>query len=175
MGAITEFLETFDVSKLLPKLGDLLSDLRFWVSAFTLAGPIVMLILGLWYFFLPTREANHHIGFRTFFGMGSPKAWKYTQRLAGLSFMIAGLVMTIVSVILNAKYRLMEPIDHATAVLKLIWVQIWVAFVIWVGVQIFTIFFFNRKGQKRRIWQRKPKQPQAAPQTEPEITEEPHN
>ena len=46
-------------------------------------------------FFTP-REANHYIGYRCYFGMGSVQAWRFTQRFAGLVFGILGLVLTVV-------------------------------------------------------------------------------
>ena len=45
MEAITAFMESFDIAKLLPDLGKFISDLRFWAGLFLLIGPIIMLLL----------------------------------------------------------------------------------------------------------------------------------
>ena len=100
MEAITGFLEDFDFAKLLPELGKFLTDLRFWTNFIMICLPLVLLGFGIWYFFFPVKEANHSVGFRIYFGMGSVQAWQFTQRLAGLLWMIMGGVFTVVSIVI---------------------------------------------------------------------------
>ncbi len=149
MEAITAFMESFDVSKLLPELGKFISDLRFWAGLFMLAGPIIMLLLGLWYFFLPTKEANHHIGFRAYFGMGSPDAWKYAQKRAGLFFMIGGGVLTVASLVFVLLSGGTEPMEMATTALIILLVQAFVAFGLWLALQIMLMLRYDKNGNRK--------------------------
>lgn len=154
MEAITAFLESFDIAKLLPELGKLISDLRFWSGLFMLLGPIIMLILGLWYFFLPTREANNHIGFRAYFGMGSMDAWRFAQRRAGLFFMIGGGILTVVSLVSVIILAGAEPMKMATTGLIVLLLQGLAAFGIWLTLQIMLMIRYDKNGNKKGLSQK---------------------
>jgi len=151
MEAITAFMESFDISKLLPELGNFIGRLQFWLGLFVLAGPVVMLLLGLWYFFLPTREANHHVGFRSYFGMGSMEAWKFTQKRAGLLFMIGGGLLTVASVIMLAVLAGAEPMNMATTALLLLLIQALVAFSLWLTMQITLMLRYDKNGNRKKL------------------------
>ena len=149
MEAITAFMESFDIAKLLPELGKFISDLRFWLGLFMLVGPVLMLLLGLWYFFLPTKEANHHVGFRSYFGMGSPDAWKFTQKRAGLLFMIGGGVLTVASIVLLVVLSGAEPMKMATTAVIVLLAQAVVAFSLWLTMQITLLIRYDKQGNKK--------------------------
>ena len=149
MEAITAFMESFDISKLLPELGKLISDLRFWAGLFMLVGPLTMLILGLWYFLLPTKEANHYIGFRTYFGMGSPEAWSYAQKKAGWFYMIGGGALAVVSIVMMVVLGSAEPMKMATTACILLLVQAVAAFGLWLTMQILLMLRFDKDGNRK--------------------------
>lgn len=100
MEAITEFLEDFDFAKLLPEIGKFLSDLRFWTGVLMVLGPLVLLGFGLWYYFRPVQEPDERRGYRLKCAMASVKAWRYTQRLAAIVWIIAGGAMTLISIVI---------------------------------------------------------------------------
>ena len=100
MEKITAIFEKIDLAKAVPEMDALLSKVQTATTVALLIGPVLMLLLGLWYYFLPPKEANHRAGFRTWFGMGSVQAWRFTQRLAGVVWGGLGLVLTIVMGIL---------------------------------------------------------------------------
>ncbi len=91
---ITDLLD-----KIIPELGKLLSDVKLWLNLAMLIGPVLLLAMAAFYLFLSPKEANHKAGYRTFFGMGSVKAWNYTQKIAGLVWGGAGLIMLLAAVI----------------------------------------------------------------------------
>lgn len=86
--AITELLDA-----IVPELGSMLADMGFWLGAAVLAGPILLMLLGAYYYYLAPKEANHKAGYRTYYGMGSVDAWRFTQKFAGkvLGFLGVGL------------------------------------------------------------------------------------
>ena len=84
MEKITAIFEKIDLAKAVPEMDALLSKVQTATTVALLIGPVLMLLLGLWYYFLPPKEANHKFGYRTYFGMGSVQAWKFTQWIAGI-------------------------------------------------------------------------------------------
>ncbi len=62
-------------------------------------GPVLLLIFGAFYLYLSPREANQKAGYRTFFGMGSVKAWNCTQKLAGMVWGGTGVLLLLVAIV----------------------------------------------------------------------------
>ena len=108
MDKLTEFLKTtlpelmedFDLKNYLPKLDTLWGTVELLIRIFVMAGPLILLGLGLWYFLAPPKEANHRAGFRTLWGMGSVEAWRFTQKVAGIAFSVVGFVLTVIMAII---------------------------------------------------------------------------
>ena len=75
-------MDNFDPASLLPDLSSMTGIVATVTRLAVLAGPIVLLIMGLLYFFAAPKEANYRFGYRCYFGMGSEVAWRFTQRLA---------------------------------------------------------------------------------------------
>ena len=94
--AIKEMMDAFDPAALLPELDTITGKIDLVARIAVMAGPIVILVLGLMYLFLAPKEANYRFGYRTWFGMGSVAAWRFTQRLAGIVLGLLGLVLTVV-------------------------------------------------------------------------------
>lgn len=90
-------VDDFGVKALLPELQSFLGDIRFYLGLLLVAGPVLLLILGAVRLLAPAKEANHSVGFRTFFGMGSVRAWRFTQWLSGLVWAGLGLVLLVVA------------------------------------------------------------------------------
>ena len=122
MNSITALFDKIDFSKLVPEMDTLLGKLQAVASWALMIGPIVMLILGLWYFFLPPKEANHKVGFRTWFGMGSVEAWRFTQRLAGVVWSGLGIVLLVMAIIVSLTFGGKDAMQIATsAFVCLLW------------------------------------------------------
>ena len=146
---ITEFLEDFDIVNYLPDLNTVFDTLAFVMRILVLAGPLVLLGLGLVYFLAPPKEANHHFGFRSPFGMGSVEAWRFTQKLAGISFSVLGLVLTVVMAIICNGYKGLESTDMIwSAVVCILW-EIGALLVVSILIHIIVVFMFDWKGVKR--------------------------
>ena len=92
--ALTDLMDVF-----VPDLGTLITDLRYWLVFFMVIGPVALMLLGAYYLYMAPPEANHKAGYRTFYGMGSVSAWKFTQKLAGRTWLISGLVMLLAAII----------------------------------------------------------------------------
>lgn len=151
MDKIRSILDGLDnIGKLVPELSKLLSSAQFWIMILLLIGPVVMVILGVIYLFLPPKEANHHIGFRTYFGMGSVEAWLHTQKIAGIIYGGVGIILGVVMAILGSKLRQQELIDAYTTAITCLCVQVGIVALIYLGLFVYTAIVFDRHGNRRR-------------------------
>lgn len=151
MDAITSLFESFDLAALIPQTDEILETITKFSKIVVLIGPILLLVLGLTYLFLSPREANHRFGFRTWFGMGSVAAWRYTQRLAGIVWGALGLILTIVMLILRGRLAQLEPLEMLyTTITYLLW-QAGAALLSYIAICLIVTLSFDRKGNRRRM------------------------
>ena len=101
MDAIMNLLKEFDPAALLPDISSIVGIMQVFARILILIIPLLLGGLGAAYYFKPIKEANHIFGYRTYFGMGSVEAWKYTQRLAGFGYMVLGGALTLAMIIVN--------------------------------------------------------------------------
>lgn len=150
MDKIKSLLEGFSLDNIIPPLDTLLGKVETLVRIAIILGPIIMLVLGLLYWFRGPKEANRHFGFRTYFGMGSVEAWRFTQKLAGLLWTGLGgllfIIMGIISLTLRGKdaFAMMN-----TAKNCLIW-QLVLIGLCCLGISIAAAVFFDKDGNPRK-------------------------
>lgn len=149
MDSIIALFENFDPAAFIPEVNTLLGQLELLARIAVMIGPLILLGLGLWYFLAPPKEANHHAGFRTLWGMGSVEAWQFTQRIAGICFAVLGFVLTVVMALICNGYRGMDVMDMLWSAVKCILWQIGLVLVATIGIHIAVIVFFDWKGNRR--------------------------
>ena len=141
--------EEFNPLSLLPDLQKLAGNLELVMRLAVLVGPLCLLGLGLWYLLAPTKEANHSVGFRCWWGMSSVEAWQFTQRLAGLIWSGMGGILTVVMAVICSGYRSMAPELMAfSAIRALIWELVLVILSILV-INIILVWQFDPRGYRR--------------------------
>ena len=148
--SIKALLDGFDPATLLPDLSKVFDTLAPLCRFAILAGPVVLLILGLFYLILSPKEANHYLGYRCYFGMGSEYAWHFTQRLAGFLFTGAGLVLTVVMFAISASFAYMPLQDMVWKAAACLVVELAAAVLLVLTVNLSAAFRFDRKGRHRR-------------------------
>ena len=146
---LKKLVNEFDLANFIPEVDSILGWVETLVRIFVLAAPICILAFGLFFLFLPPKEANHSAGYRTYFGMGSVDAWRFTQFLAGVVWSGVGLILTVVMLIVGNGYRNMEMMDMAnSAVVCVLW-EIGSIVVSCLGINITAAVVFDRKGNRR--------------------------
>ena len=143
-------LDGFDPATLLPDLSKVFGSLVPLCRIAVLIGPVVILLLGLSYLILSPKEANHYLGYRCYFGMGSEYAWRFTQRLAGWLFTGAGLVMTVLVFAVSVGFSGMELTEMAWKAAACLVLELVVAVLLVLIVNLSAAFRFDRKGRHRR-------------------------
>ena len=150
MGKITALLDNLDISKLVPDLGTLLNKVPTVAVLVVMLGPVILLALGLLYLFAPPAEANHKAGFRTYYGMGSVQAWRFTQRVAGITLGGLGLLLTVIMGIVCITFNGLDPVQLLQrAVTCLIWEAALVGLA-YLGVVNFVTVTYDEKGCRRK-------------------------
>ena len=149
MDKLAELVANFDIANILPELDSFLGWMELLIRLAVMAGPLLVLIFGCIYFFMPPKEANHSLGYRFYWGMGSEHAWRFTQRLAGFVWMIAGglltLIMFFVTVAVGGKDLAQMGYD---AVICLFW-ELGVIVVVCLAVDAVVLLRYDRKGRVR--------------------------
>ena len=149
MDKLAELVANFDIANILPDLDSFLGWMELLIRLAVMAGPLLVLIFGCIYFFMPPKEANHSLGYRFYWGMGSEYAWRFTQRLAGFVWMIAGglltLIMFFVTVAVGGKDLAQMGYD---AVVCLFW-ELGVIVVACLAIDVVVLLRYDRKGHVR--------------------------
>ena len=148
--SIKSLLDGFDPASLLPDLSKIFDFLAPLCRFAVLVGPVVILLLGLSYLILSPKEANHYLGYRCYFGMGSEYAWRFTQRLAGWLFTAAGLLLTVVMFAISASFPHMQLTDLVWKAASCLTVELVVSVLLILSVNIAAAWRFDRKGRHRR-------------------------
>lgn len=150
MDKLLSLLDGLDIAKLLPAVDSLLGSLALAMRICLLIGPVIMLVLGLIYLLIPPKEANYKAGFRTYWGMGSIQAWRFTQRLAGVVFSAIGLVLVIVMLAISGNFMDMGEMEMVTTTIECLLWEVGLAFVGYFGVAATACVLFDRTGAPRR-------------------------
>ena len=150
LDSIKGLLDGFELGSLLPDLGTLLGKLELVMRLLVVAGPIAMVVMGLLYLFAAPKEANHHFGYRCYFGMGSVDAWRFTQRVAGIAWVGLGLILTIVMLVVSSGFAGQNAIDMVTsAIICVLW-QAGLLLAASFVIRAIVALRYNRHGERRR-------------------------
>jgi len=147
---IKVLMDNFDPAALLPDLTTLVGQVAFVTRIAVLVGPAVLLGLGLAYLLLAPKEANHHFGYRCYYGMGSVEAWRFTQRLAGLIWGVLGLVLLVVMLFVTMGFGSKEIMDIiGSGFTCMIW-EVALVVISCLVINTAAMFFFDSRGERRR-------------------------
>lgn len=150
MEIIKTLLSDFDPSVLLPELDSLLGKVVLLSRIAVLIGPAVLLVLGLWYFLLPPKEANHSVGYRFFWGMSSVEAWRFTQKVAGLVWAAVGLVLGVIMFVVSLGFGGKEMMDTVMAAVTCLFWELGIIALSCLGIDIAVVITYDRKGVRRK-------------------------
>ena len=143
-------MDEFDPASLLPELDTLIGKIALIARIAVLVGPAVLLVMGLMYLVASPKEANYHLGYRCYFGMGSVEAWRFTQKLAGIVFAALGLGLGIVMLLISGGFGAMETMD---LLWRAVWCMVWEAGLTaaaCIAINTVAMLRFDRKGALRR-------------------------
>lgn len=139
----------FDPAALLPDLGSIVGWVELFTRACVMAAPLILLLMGLIYLIMPPKEANHSLGYRIYFGMGSVEAWRFTQKLAGIVWSVLGLGLSIAMWLISKEFKGMDVMEMADkAVLCVLW-ELGIIAVCCLIINLVVTICYNRKGVRR--------------------------
>ena len=135
---------------LIPSLDSLLGKLDLLSRILVMAGPLALLGLGLYYFLLPPKEANHSAGYRFRYGMRKIKVWLFMQRIAGMVYSLVGLVLTIVMAIICIRFGSMGAEEMLWSAVKCILWELGIIAVATAAINITVIAVYDSQGNSRK-------------------------
>lgn len=153
MDALMGLLSGFDFEAFVPKMDTVLGWVELVCRLAVMAGPLLLLGFGLVYLLSPPKEANHHSGYRFWWGMASLEAWQFTQRLAGMVWSALGLLLTIIMALICNGFRSMEAPDLVWAAVKCLFWELGLTGCACLGINITVIVLFDSKGYRRSDYQ----------------------
>ena len=148
--SIKEFFAGFESLPSLPDPGPLVEKADLIARLLVMAGPVVMVIMGLLYLFAAPQEANHHFGYRCYFGMGSEQAWRFTQRIAGVTWTALGAILTVAMLIVTARFPGQDILEMLSTAAICVVVEAAVLLVANIIIRIIIAAIFDRHGDRRR-------------------------
>ena len=150
---IKVLMDNFDPAALLPDLTTVVGKVEFITRLAVMAGPVVLLTLGILYFFAAPKEANYRFGYRCYFGMGSEEAWRFTQRFAGLVWGVLGLVLTVVMLIITGSFAGNPIMDIIGKGAKCLLWEGGLILVSILGINLTAMLCYDRKGLRRKTYE----------------------
>ena len=143
---LVDLINNFDPASYMPKIDSIVGWIEILTRLCVMAAPVIMLVFGLTYWFLPAKEANHEAGYRFYFGMGSVEAWRFTQKLAGIVWTGLGLILSVIMFLVSGGFRAMEGSRMLdTAVVCILW-EIGLMAVACLTINIVLTVRYDRKG-----------------------------
>ena len=150
MDDILSLLQDFDVANFLPEPEQFMKDLVGWTRFLVLIGPLLLAGLGAWYYFKPPKEANHSAGFRTYWGMGSVEAWLFSQKLAGLSYMALGGVLTVLSFLISLTFNGNKAMGMISTAFVIVLIQLLLVLGLHIVLNLLIYRSFDKDGKPRK-------------------------
>ena len=148
--AVKALMDNFDPASLLPDLTSIFGWIELVCRIAVLIGPVLVAAMGIAYLLFAPKEANHYFGYRTYFGMGSVEAWRFTQRLSGIVLGLLGLALTGVMLIVSGGFAAMEIMDMVWLALKLLLTEAVLVLLANIAISLTAMLRFDRKGEYRR-------------------------
>lgn len=149
MDFITKLFD-LDLAKFVPEMSAFLGGLRALLVLAMLIGPVLLAALGAMYLLRPAPEANFKYGFRTYYGMGSIEAWRFSQKIAGLAFGGLGVLLLIVMFIVVLTFFGKDLFRIANTAIVCLLIQAVLTLIARVTVGILCCVYFDRNGDRRR-------------------------
>lgn len=148
MDAILSFLKEFEITQLLPDIDTFMGRLELITRLAVLAGPLLLLCLGLWYHYRPSEQPDHPLGFLGRSVMGSTDAWKFAQRIAGMCFMILGGGLFAVMLVVSIFYGLMSALGMVTTALVCIIIELALVIAAQVFINKWVLKYYDKEGNR---------------------------
>ena len=149
MDLITNLFD-IDFAALVPDMPVVMVTVGSLLVLAILAGPILLVTLGGLYLFKPAPEANFKYGFRTYYGMGSIQAWRFSQKIAGLAFVGLGAPLLLVMLIIALTFIGKDMLNIATTATICLLVQAVLILIARLVVAILCGVYFDKDGNPKK-------------------------
>jgi hypothetical protein len=139
-----------DLVSMLPSMESLMDKADLLLRIFVMAGPLALLGLGLYYFLLPPKEANHAAGYRFRYGMSKVGVWRFMQNLAGIIYSSVGLMLTVVMGLTCIRFGAMEMEDMLPMAVQCILWELGIIIAATAAINIAVVAVYDSQGNNRK-------------------------
>ena len=150
MDDILSLLQDFDVSNFLPGPNKFMNSLESWARLLVLAGPLVLLCMGLWRYCTPPKKPSERISWFRYWGFGSKEAWWYARRLSIVAYQFLGGSLTVLMFIISLFFNGEKAMDMMTAAMLCIALEILALLGVWVYIYIQVKKTFSKKPRRKK-------------------------
>ncbi len=150
MDDILSLLQDFDVANFLPEPDKFMSSLVGWVRLIVLAGPLVLLVLGLWYRFVAPKKPGSRGGFPLWVKIGSEQAWNFAQRLCNTAYLVVGGILTVLMLVISLFFNKDHGLAMVNIALVCVLVELIVIVIAWVVINLLVGKAYDKDGKLRK-------------------------
>lgn len=150
MDDILSLLQDFDVANFLPEPDKFMSGLVGWVRLIVLAGPLALLILGLWYRFVEPKKPGSRVGFPLWVKIGSQQAWNFAQRLCNKVYLWLGSVLSVLMLAVSLLFGALNGLAMINIAFLCVVVELIVIVIAWIMINLLVGKAYDKNGILRR-------------------------
>lgn len=101
MDAVVSLIKGMEFEKFIPSLGFYLFSMKFWCFVLVMAGPVVVLALGILYTKRPPETPDSFWSYRTKAAMRDRQSWNEAHRIAGKAWSRLGWAMCVPGLVVS--------------------------------------------------------------------------
>ena len=143
-------LQDFDVANFLPEPDQFMGSLVSWVRFIVLAGPLALLILGLWYRFVLPKKPGSCMGFPLWVRIGSQQAWNFAQRLCNIVYLAVGGALTVLALIVSLFFSEEHGVAMVTTALICVILELIIIVIAWITINLLVGKAYDKDGKLRK-------------------------
>ena len=137
------------LEQILPALSSFLGGIKFLMVLMMLAGPLVMLYLGLKYYYKAPQEVDYEWGFRTYFALTTPDIWSCTQKIAGKTWMLLGGAMSVLALVMSVVLCFFSARAVTVGAVWIVSIELLLTVVSWFVINTIILKIYDKNGKRR--------------------------
>jgi len=115
-----------------------------------LAGPLALLILGLWYRFVEPKKPGSRVGFPLWVKIGSQQAWNFAQRLCNKVYLWLGSVLSVLMLAVSLLFGALNGLTMINIAFLCVVVELIVIVIAWIMINLLVGKAYDKDGILRR-------------------------
>lgn len=150
MSDILSLLQDFDVANFLPAPDKFLTGLTGWIRVILLAGPLLLLGIGLWDRYVSPKQHGSRLCFPMWVNVTGKKAWAYAQRLCNVTCLLLGGGLSVLMLIISLFFSGERGLAMIYVALVCMIIEFILVLIAWIGINILVGKAYGKNGNLRK-------------------------